>query len=1275
MKLLIKIYFAAVLAFISVNAYAQVNVSSFTYFQSLVTGVSGFDILMTSNIIFTSNLGASQNGTINGGIFTLDGSNNTGFVLNNSQLAVSNLTFESFSKTVNTVNSVGGSVFNISDSTLTLTNVTIQNSQGLASQSRNISGGAVYASNSALYLNDVTFSSNNVHIIGDWSGTSGGAMYIENFSQAVFGGLTTVFEDNYSRGMIYGSHGGAVYADNSSLDFNAVNTIFANSLVVMQDRGGSNTNWGQAFGGAIYGKNSVITFANSVSFSTSSAFAGERESFYARGGAIYVENSTLTFSGTAMFNNSSAAILYTWDSVYYGDASGGAIYADNSVINFASVTFNDSSANAQAPSSAYGAFGGALYAAGNAALINFNGPAYFTFNQSVSSGGAVSNGGAIYSANGAQINFLNESVFIGNNTFGSGGAIYNNNNGDINFINSAVIFSSNTAYQGGAVYNGGNSFADFASSLVNFINNSADIGGAIYAFNGSNTNFGGGEVNFLDNEAGDKGGALYISGSAIIFDTDGGTVTFTGNKAGGKPNDVYMDAGAQLNISGSNAIKFEGGILSDTSGTGIEINKSGTGAMYLGGENQVWGDFNISGGDIVMLASATYMGKALELGSASALDMHNATVNKVEVNGNFESKTDLKMDIFSNGDNDEIKAGSAVINGNIDIFAGVGTYNNKEYELIITSNNLTGIFISSSINSRGINYEIRYGGGIVRLIVDGIVRTDFGALKPLTYNQSQTASAFDKMSVNPGNWGTILTDMKSKLDSNTASSIAEVKNFLAQTSGYFLANVIRNIAADSPNNEVYDKIRGRDAGMPRGEVTNNNSGLWVQLKGGVESFKKDENSLEDYRDMSMGVMFGFDGFLEEQFAGGDIMWGVYGRINKDNIEQGKHKADGNKNGLGLYGGYIKEGWELKAMLLGSYDRFNTERMTYGGQYAKGEIKAMTVSADLEGSIRIRLTEDMKLKPYGAIEAESVMYGGFKERGAGQYNLDTKEGSYLRSAARAGMGLDYERGIWIWYANAEGKYIIEGTKPEIDSEFERTGADFKSRGTEEGKIEMGIGTGGEVRIGEKWKAFANVKYYSGERYENMYGNIGVRYLIGEKKENNAAEGYIKEAKANTREAERLSDEALEMSNAALNKIEKAKEKEKEMDGIDEKREKEQIYILKEAIDRSEEAVIKAEEAFNKTKEVQKKAEAAKEYKTKAEKEGYGVKRNEKKELDNMDVTIEETMNKTNTAKRNALRAKAEAYVILERLEEERTKNEESEREREEAKIKKELATKN
>ncbi|MCL2145074.1 MAG: autotransporter domain-containing protein [Endomicrobia bacterium] len=961
--------------------------------------------------------------------------------------------------------------------------------------------------------NDITFTDDlgnmggNLYIYGNgtYLGTNSGTRY-EGFNLSAGQTLTL---DNVSE--IRGVNC-AIYA--SSANVSILNGISFN---------GNEAN----SGGAVYNVYSTMTFTNGdVIFDGNNAV-----DLYARGGAIYnggglinfemLQENTIIFSSNtayvagAMYNSDSSTITFINGNIIFsenGAFDAGAILNTNSLISF------EMSSGDTIIFSSNNAYGAGAIANRNNALITFrNGDILFIGNI-VGSGG----GGAIHNLN-SRINFEMSSgdiIIFSSNTAGSGGAIYNQS-AVTTFTNADVIFSGNSAtYGGGGAINNSYNAIYFTSSTVSFINNSASgYGGAIYSnyytgtyfemsseneviFKGNTAemggaiyagyvNFSGGRVIFEGNTASDKGGALYITGNVVgwpvTFNTDGGEVLFRGNTANGKPNDVYMDIDAKLNITGSNTIRFEGGILSDSSGTGIEINKSGSGAMYLGGANEIYGDFNITGGDIILLPDAAYKGRALALGSTSALDMHNGTINTVNVASNFESKNNLKMDVFLDG-NDKITAFRADIGGSLDIFAGVGTYYNKEFELIEATGKTTldGEFASTSINDRGLKYEIKYENGIVKIIVNGMCVTRFEELSGLSYNQKETAKAFGKISESPGNWIQILSQMRDKQNAGTETDIAEVKDFLSQTSGYFLSNVIRNLAADSPNNEVYDKIRNHT------EENETNNGLWVQIKGGAESFKEDDNSLGDYRDVSMGVMFGFDRFIKDK----DVMWGAYARINKDNIEQGKHKADGNKNGLGVYGGYIKDDRELKTMLLLSYDKFNTERIVMG-ETAKADISAVTVNADIEAALKIELTEDIKLKPYAGIEIENAIYGGFKESGAGLYNLDADGGNYFRSAARAGAAIDYEKDIWILYANAEGKYIMSGTQPEIVSKFENTGVSFNSRGSEEGKISLGIGMGAEAEIALNWKIFVNGKYYTGERYENLYGNAGIRYLFGNK----------------------------------------------------------------------------------------------------------------------------------------------------------------------------------
>jgi outer membrane protein OmpA-like peptidoglycan-associated protein len=133
-------------------------------------------------------------------------------------------------------------------------------------------------------------------------------------------------------------------------------------------------------------------------------------------------------------------------------------------------------------------------------------------------------------------------------------------------------------------------------------------------------------------------------------------------------------------------------------------------------------------------------------------------------------------------------------------------------------------------------------------------------------------------------------------------------------------------------------------------------------------------------------------------------------------------------------------------------------------------------------------------------------------------------------------------------NAESKYLIEGYRPEIESVFENTDINFYSRGSQEGKIAIGVGAGIEARIDKNWSIFANAKYYAAQRYESISGNAGVRYSFGKKQNKEAAQydsSALEEAKTYADSAVKKVNEADLLNNAAAatddDKIEKNKAK--------------------------------------------------------------------------------------------------------------------------------------
>jgi outer membrane protein OmpA-like peptidoglycan-associated protein len=205
----------------------------------------------------------------------------------------------------------------------------------------------------------------------------------------------------------------------------------------------------------------------------------------------------------------------------------------------------------------------------------------------------------------------------------------------------------------------------------------------------------------------------------------------------------------------------------------------------------------------------------------------------------------------------------------------------------------------------------------------------------------------------------------------------------------------------------------------------------------------------------------------------------------------------------------------------------------------------------------------------------------------------------------------------------------------------------------------------------------VKYYAGERYENLYGNVGVRYMFGSGKaaqKRKEAKGFVEEAKTNVLDAEKKADEALIISKEAIAKEEEGKKKEKEMKSIEGKEEayKEKIKAATKAIEKAKEAIKEADEAEKKGQEAREKVEAARALEGKADKEGYAISKREKEDRELINAIAERAIEKARIAKANAEKAKEESQSLLIRVEGERRKNEELARHREDAKINREIS---
>lgn len=1026
-----------------------------------------------ANLTITGNGRTIELNRILGNMMTMAGANTT-------------VTMNSFTLQNGNHNQNGGAI-----------NITGPNSRlnigGVASLLNNtssLSGGAIsVASNASLVFTGTTNFSNNT------AGVDGGAISLTNGASADFSGTELTAVNN--RAIV--GNGGFLSA------VGAGNISFGTATFV--SNGAISTAGVNAFGGVIFSSGATnISFTKNASFLNNSAYSA---------GAMYITDGTIaTFAGQNT--------LFQGNQSY--DAVGALLIRNGARAVFQGETtifrnnfMTDNRFGTGAVDVAYNAFadftGTYLIAQGNNAGMNGWGGFMWSDTSNVLFGDALIGGesagdgnvayygGGIYAGNNNNATFSGTAMFRNNRANVDGGAIYMSTNSVVVFTaTSSSTFLSNIANnKGGAIAMTGESSLTFNTNDANFFFNTARLGGAVSIEGASTFEITNGS--FLSNSASVAGGAVYMRGinsaqrsvfRSYTTTAGAGRTIFRGNTAaGGQRNAIYMDdySSAYFDIAANSSVEMLDGITgSNNTTTYFEVSGSGNFNLY-GTFDTI--DLN-SLGNFNLMAGSEMRANTVNNAAGARFSMQNG-IGDTAYMRNLNNNGTLAMDIFAGShdrmvvsENVTLNSGTSILEVKADDMTNTN-FRKRIYKLInydTYTGSFSGVNIVSPVApvSSYLGYGDAYANWITLAMLGSQSTTQFSNISGESFNQKEAAKALDRISgtvVNNDPWDLALAEIETYTDEG-------IKNILSHLSGYFLANVIRNAAADSPNNEIYDRIKNH---CLEGHTISN--GFWVQARGGVETFKENDNSIDDYKDTSVGVMAGYDRFMDDK----NLMLGIYGRFNSDSIEQGRHEADGKKMGVGVYGGYIKPEWELKALTLVSFDSFDTKRyIPYAAATAEGEIKATTLSLDLEGALKFDMTFTTTFRPYAGFEFANSTYKGFTESGAGIYNLDVDGGNYLRTSGRIGAGIQYEEDIWSFYGNLEGKLLLTGTEPEIESVFEGTNATFKTRGSEEGSLQLGGGIGGSVRLTEGLKLFANANVYGADKYQNIYGNIGLRYTF-------------------------------------------------------------------------------------------------------------------------------------------------------------------------------------
>ncbi|MDR3112624.1 MAG: autotransporter domain-containing protein [Elusimicrobiota bacterium] len=568
------------------------------------------------------------------------------------------------------------------------------------------------------------------------------------------------------------------------------------------------------------------------------------------------------------------------------------------------------------------------------------------------------------------------------------------------------------------------------------------------------------------------GGALYTKDSTLKI----GSATFTNNNSKTFQNNeyknVYLDSNSIVEI---NAASFEGGILSNRNASGIIITKIGNEMLKFSGTNEIYGNFGAQAGTVKLSANSSLKITSVTLGKLAIFDLQNEAVDKISFD-RFMSSGTLKMDVM-NSDSDQIKSNWVQIDGGtLCVKSGFGKYNNKSFTLIDS-------YYMTALSTFNYYYLVNENPDMLTSAweksANSIIVTLNGSIMP-KFN-------LDKHYLNAFNVAKVLTMAASDLPSDNplmqiANKLEASPNIVApmtNLSGYFLANVIRG------STEV--DLRNIYNGFVDSE---NNIKLWTQIEGKQKTLKPDENFLGNYISNDYGFLAGVNKYVND-----GITVGAFVKYHISNIVQDENTADGNKKGLGVYGVYVEEKYEIKAALPLSFNDYNIQRelvIEDLGDIAKSKFNSFGIGADLEFDLKYKISQ-ISLKPFVGFNFQNLNYNSFSEESAIGVNLITEGASYNRALARFGIKTVREGEAFTGHLNLEGNCLLAGSTPKVKTAFDQyLKVPWEAVGTKENIVSFGVNVGGTAKLSKNFNLFADIQTFFAQNHQTFSGNIGVNY---------------------------------------------------------------------------------------------------------------------------------------------------------------------------------------
>jgi hypothetical protein len=260
---------------------------------------------------------------------------------------------------------------------------------------------------------------------------------------------------------------------------------------------------------------------------------------------------------------------------------------------------------------------------------------------------------------------------------------------------------------------------------------------------------------------------------------------------------------------------------------------------------------------------------------------------------------------------------------------------------------------------------------------------------------------------------------------------------------------------------------------------------------GKAEYNHVENKEGDCIDRNITGIIGYDKVIKKDKYGDKFMLlGGFIKISEHNVKQGNNN-EGKlvKSGVGFMGKVEGKKREIKAIVDGSYDIYDTKRCVRFEAYNRGEFeeaeevnridgkfKGIELGCDLEGAIKLRTKKNIIVRPYIGMEARVNNYEKIKEDGAGSIGLVVEGKSYTRMLGRLGIGVRQEKEWYGWNVKGEYKYLLSEEVPTLKARFDGSNEKFEVVGNEEGRSVLGVGGGVSCKIVERVEIFANTNYH-------------------------------------------------------------------------------------------------------------------------------------------------------------------------------------------------------